>query len=198
MQHIILPVGALQANAYILYQEGREDALVVDPGAEPEAIREKLGGRTLAGILLTHGHADHIGAVAALRGPDTPVYIHRLDAPMLTDPALSLSKFVGVPGDQGVADVLLDAGPLEVAGIALEVLHTPGHTPGSVCYRCGDDLFTGDTLFQAGYGRTDFPGGDVRAIARSIRDLLALDEGIRVHPGHGAQTTIGAERRYGL
>lgn len=191
-------MGTLAANAYILFEPDREDALVIDPGADAEGIRAMLGGRRLAGILLTHGHTDHIGAVAALRGPDTPVYIHSLDAAMLTDPGLSLSTMTGDAASQGEADVLLDEGDITVAGIPLTVIHTPGHTPGSVCFRHGDDLFSGDTLFQQGYGRTDFPGGDVRQMALSLRRLLALDADIRVHPGHGASTSIGAERRYGL
>lgn len=198
MQFITLPVGALEANAHILFAPAGKDALVIDPGAEPDRIRAALDGRRLAGILLTHGHADHIGAVSALRGPDTPVYIHAMDAEMLTNPALSLSSMFGLPPSQGAADVLMEAGPITIAGLSLEVIHTPGHTPGGACFRCGDDLFTGDTLFKQGYGRTDFPGGDVRQLARSIRDLLALDAHVRVHPGHGDSTTIGAERRYGL
>ena len=198
MEFITLPVGDLRANAYILYQPERDDALVIDAGAEPEKILAALDGRRLAGILLTHGHMDHIGAVKALRGPDTPVYIHREDGPMLVNPALSLAHMGGVEPSQGEADVLLEAGAIEVAGVPIEVIHTPGHTPGGVCYRCGDELFTGDTLFRRGYGRTDFPGGDIHALARSLRSLLALDANLRVHPGHGESTTIGEERRYGL
>lgn len=192
-----VPVGSLQANAYILYQPGRNDALVIDPGGAPETILEALDGKTLSGILLTHGHFDHIGAVSALRGPDTPVYIHGLDAPMLRDPALSYAaEGGGEVLDHGAADVLLSGGDtVQAAGITLAVLHTPGHTPGSVCFQCGDDLFSGDTLFREGYGRMDLAGGSMEAMVQSLRQLLSLDAGLRVHPGHGASTSIGEERR---
>lgn len=198
MQYTVLPVGSLRANAYILYMPEREDALVIDPGAQPEAILKALDGRRLAAIVLTHGHMDHIGAVSALRGPDTPVYIHEADARMLVDPSLSLAAMGGISPSQGEADVLLREGEVTIAGVPLEVIHTPGHTPGSICLRCGEELFTGDTLFLRGYGRTDFPGGDARQMALSLRRLLALDGRLRVHPGHGEATTIAAERRYGL
>ena len=199
MEFRCVPVGEMQANAYVVFQPERPDALVIDPGAEPEAIRLALEGRRLAAIVLTHGHVDHIGAVASLRGPDVPVAIHAADAAMLTHPNLSLSVMFGGAPSQGEADLRLAAGDLLLAGVPFSVLHTPGHTPGGICLRCGDDLFTGDTLFCRGYGRTDLPGGDEQALMRSLRRLLALEEGVRVHPGHGPSTTIGRERRvYGL
>ncbi|GHU82368.1 MBL fold metallo-hydrolase [Clostridia bacterium] len=196
MEFFVRPVGDAQANAYIVFDPAREDALVIDPGAEPELLRMALGARALAGILLTHGHGDHIGAVAALRGPQTPVYIHEADAPMLTNPNLSLSVMLGGKPSQGEPDFCFTEGELTVAGVTFTVLHTPGHTPGSVCFGCGDALFTGDTLFQAAVGRTDLPGGDTRALGRSIRRLMRLPPETRVFPGHGASTTIGAEGRY--
>lgn len=196
MECIVQPVGEMQANAYIVYQPGTGDAVVIDPGAEPDLIHIALDGRRAAAIMLTHGHVDHIGAVAALRGPQTPVYIHKKDAQMLTNPNLSLAAMVGAMGNQGDADAMLEEGPLMLAGLPFEVLHTPGHTPGSVCLRIGDTLFTGDTLFRAGVGRTDFPGGDDAALARSIDRLMRLDADTRVYPGHGRATTIGDERRY--
>lgn len=188
-------VGPLAANAYVVYEAGRDDAFAIDPGAEPDTIRAMLDGRTLSGIVLTHGHADHIGAVRALRGPDTPVYIHSLDAAYPTDPALSLATMVGTQSSQGAPDVLLEAGVTEIAGVALEILHTPGHTPGSISLRCGDDLFSGDTLFCRGFGRVDLPGGSMEDMRRSLRALLSLPGNLRVHPGHGPSTTIEAERR---
>ncbi len=194
MQYIALPVGGMQANAYILFEPERDDALVIDPGAEAEAIRIALGGRQLAGILLTHGHVDHIGAVSALRGEDAPVYIHEADAAMLTNPNLSLAAMVGERSGQGEPDFCVEEGELTVAGVTLEALHTPGHTRGSLCFRCGDAIFTGDTLFRAGVGRTDFPGGDWHTLRSSLDRLLALPDGLAVLPGHGPATTIGDER----
>lgn len=197
MEFIIQPVGEMQANCYILYEPEREDALAIDPGAEPELIRLALDGRRLAGILLTHGHQDHIGAVRALRSAEAPVYIHLGDAPMLENPNLSLAVMVGGPQSQGAPDYILEEGGITLAGISVDVLHTPGHTPGSVCFLAGGALFSGDTLFASGgVGRTDFPGGDGRALSASIEKLMRLDESLRVYPGHGDETTIRAERRY--
>lgn len=193
MQYTVKPVGTLQANAYVLYQPERDDALVIDPGAEPEIIHAMLDGRRLSGIVLTHGHFDHIGAVSSLRSADAPVYIHRADADMLTRPDLNLAYLMQQTSDCGAADVLLEEGDITISGIRFQVLHTPGHTPGSICLRCGMDLFTGDTLFCRGYGRTDLPGGNAQQIRQSIRRLLSLDPGLRVHPGHGPSTTISAE-----
>ncbi len=196
MEFITLPVGEMQANAYILYEPDRNDALVIDPGAEPEAIRLALRGRELSAILLTHGHVDHIGAVGALRSEDAPVYIHEADAAMLVSPNLSLAAMVGGEDSQGDADFCLEEGEITLAGVTLSVLHTPGHTRGSVCFRCEDSLFSGDTLFQAGIGRTDFPGGDDRQMAASLDRLMELPPQTQIYPGHGDATTIGAERRY--
>lgn len=196
MQISRICVGELETNCYIVFSEDRKNALVIDPGAEKEAVRMALDGAQLRGILLTHGHADHIGAVAALREGGGPVAVHREDAAYLTSPALNLSRMIPVPAQPGEADVLLEEGETEFAGFTFEVLHTPGHTPGSSCFRFGDDLISGDTLFAMGYGRTDFPGGDPRALLKSLQRLTKLPGELRVWPGHGGETTIAQERRY--
>ena len=190
-----IAVGELQANCYVLFDPQRSDAVVIDPGAEEPAIRMALSGRSIAAILLTHGHYDHIGAVAALRADGAPVYIHAGDAPMLTNPLYSLAAMFSGKDSQGEADALLKDGQrLSLAGLDIGVLHTPGHTKGSCCFLVEDTLFSGDTLFRFGYGRTDLPGGDEGALFDSLKRLFALDAAVSVQPGHGAPTTIGAER----
>lgn len=196
MEFVVRPVGQLRANAYVLFQPEREDALVIDPGGEPEVIKAAAGGRRLAGIVLTHGHFDHMDAVSALRGPDVPVYIHEKDAGMLTDPERSYARGNGGVENHGAPDVLLKDGErLEIAGVPLDVIHTPGHTPGSICLLNGEDLFSGDTLFREAYGRLDLAGGSLEAMRKSLQRLFALDGSLKVHPGHGDSTTIAEERR---
>lgn len=194
MQYKRIPVGHMQENAYVVYDENRDDCFVIDPGAEPEGILLELAGRRLAAILLTHGHYDHIGAVKALRGEDVPVFIHAEDAEMLTNKNLSLSVMFGGEDSQGEPDFCIEPGEMELCGVPIEVLHTKGHTQGSCCFRMGNVLFSGDTLFRRGIGRTDLPGGDGQALRKSLDALMELPDDIIVCPGHGGETTIGEER----
>ena len=182
---LTIPVGQLATQCYLVSLPDRDDCIVIDPGAEPERIRAALQKKRLAAILLTHGHFDHIGAVSALMDADTPLYIHALDAPMLADPKLNLCRMIGQTITAPPANHLLQEGDLvQAAGITLTVLHTPGHTPGSVCYRAGDVLFTGDTLFHLGCGRTDFPGGSEADMRRSLARLTPLARECTIYPGH--------------
>ena len=185
-QHILpLTVGELATRCYVLWLEGRDDCLVIDPGAEAETIRRACGGKRIAAILLTHGHFDHIGAVEALMEEDTLLAIHRLDAPLLSDPQANVSWMLGRSVTAPTPTRLLDEGDaVEAAGMTLQVLHTPGHTPGGVCYKLGENLFTGDTMFDRGYGRTDLPGGDEAALLRSLRRLTPLRRTCRIFAGH--------------
>ena len=184
----ILPVavGALATRCYVLWLDGRDDCLLIDPGAEAERIRAACGGKHIAAILLTHGHFDHIGGVEGLMGPDTDLVIHRLDAPMLKNPETNVCWMIGETITAPEATVLVrDGDVISFAGIDFTVLHTPGHTPGGACYQAEDALFTGDTMFHAGYGRTDLPGGSDAELGRSLHRLYPLARKYTVYPGHG-------------
>ncbi len=195
-----LTVGPLETNGYIL--EHKAVAVVVDPGAEPERFLELVAKRNLRveAILLTHGHADHIGAVGKLRSqwPNALVVCHPLDAPMLTSPELNLSLFMGQQLDVGTPDQLVEGGEeLNFGPIRLEVRSVPGHTSGHIVFiERSLGVFAGDTLFAGGIGRWDFPGGDGDLLLASIREqLLSLPDETTLYPGHGPVTTVGREKR---
>lgn len=196
MQIETIIVGPLEVNCYILACSATGKAVVVDPGAEAEKITGRIKKRHLKieCIINTHGHIDHIGANAAL---GAPVYIHRLDADFLTLPELNLSGMLGAPLAFPAASLLLeDKQRLRIGDMELEVIHTPGHTPGGICLKTAGICFTGDTLFARGIGRTDLPYASEKAILDSIRGrLMSLDDRVVIYPGHGAPSTIGAERR---
>lgn len=191
--------------SYIVRRADREDALVVDPGFEPERIVEALkrSGRRVAAILNTHGHVDHIAGNRALKSyaPDAPIVTGRREAHLLVDPEANLSAAFGLPITSPPADQLLNDGQrIELAGIDYLVLEIPGHSPGSIVLIA--DQFTprfalvGDVLFAGSVGRTDFPGGSAETLIRGIRaHLFAQPDDTRVLPGHGPTTTVGRERR---
>jgi hydroxyacylglutathione hydrolase len=192
-------------NTYVVWLEGRDDCLVVDPGMEPELIDSCLTSNNLrvAAVLNTHGHADHIAGNKAMKRawPDAPLIVGELDAEMLTDAVLNLSAPFGMPLTSPPADrVVKDGEVLTLAGIEMEVRHVPGHSPGHVVFVVRGlspvAVLGGDVLFRGSIGRFDFPGGDGEALLEGIRTkLFTLPDDTVVYPGHGPATTTGREKR---
>jgi glyoxylase-like metal-dependent hydrolase (beta-lactamase superfamily II) len=200
--HEILPVGMLGCNCSIIGDENSREAVVIDPGDDIDQILAILRKHDLKvqTIAITHAHIDHIGGAAKLRAATgAPVYMHRDDKP-LSDHLDMQAAWLGIepPEDPGIDTPLEEGDAIRAGAIEAKVLHTPGHTPGSISLFLPAEakLIAGDTLFRGNIGRTDLPGGDSAAIAKSIRGkLYALPEETLVIPGHGDATTIGAEKR---
>lgn len=194
-------VGPVQENCFLLRRAGADRALLVDPGDEAERLQAAIAelGVTVEAILLTHTHFDHVGAVAAMaRSTGAPVYCPELEREVLAN----INDYMRIPGfgpfeDYEADETVAGGETLDLAGLSIDVVFTPGHSPGHVTYVVPDEgvMFSGDVLFQQSVGRTDLPGGDWPTLARSIATLLdAYPDETRVHPGHMGITTLGAER----
>lgn len=193
MKVSMMQVGPIGTNCYILEDETAKKAAVIDPGDEADRILAELRGldAQVEYILLTHGHYDHIGAVAQLHEalPGTKVYLHKADS--------RGTGFHVVPLADQVADLKYysDGDTLTLGSLTIHVIHTPGHTPGGVTLRVEDALFTGDTLFAGSMGRSDFPGGNTQQLFASLKKLAQLEGDFQVLPGHDRATTLDRERR---
>ncbi|WP_088831696.1 MBL fold metallo-hydrolase [Paenibacillus tyrfis] len=196
------PLGPLQTNAYLVSLPGENRGFVIDPGMDPQPLLKRIEGMEIEAIVLTHAHFDHIGGVDAVRRlKGCPVYLHDAEADWLTNPKRNGSVMwpeLGGPITTDPAEYALDdRQKLKLLGLVFQVMHTPGHSPGSVSLLYGNHLFGGDVLFRLSVGRTDLPGGDQQELLDSIHDkLFKLPDETIVYPGHGSRTTIGYEREH--
>lgn len=196
-------VGEVMTNCYFIVNEKTMETLIVDPGAQADLLIDRIRSEKLTpvAVLLTHGHFDHVGAVQAIKEEfQIPVYAHEAEKQTLEDPQMNLTGLWSRHPRKFSADIYVrDGQVLELAGFTIRVLLTPGHTPGGCCYYFEGNkvLASGDSLFCGSIGRTDFPGGSMSSLVRSVKKkLLELPGDTEVLPGHERRTTIGYERQY--
>lgn len=195
-------VGVLQCNCYVVGDPETKEAIVIDPGDDADAIAEDIAakGLTVTAIVATHAHFDHVLAAERLRAlTGAPFHLHDDDRPLLDWLQESGRLFLGVElsGPPEVDTSVAEGDRLTAGGVELEVLHTPGHSPGSISLVADSAVFSGDTLFAGSVGRTDLPGGDTDALVSAVRNkLFKLPEELPVYPGHGPATTLAEEHRF--
>lgn len=191
-----ITLGELGNNCYLITDQASGLSALVDCTDDSKEMRDFIGSAKLEYILLTHGHFDHIGGVAAVsRDYGAKVVISAEDASMLSSGKASLSAFFGIKQDKITPDLTVSEGSSLMLGeTQIKVLATPGHTKGGVCYLLKDSIFTGDTLFFCSCGRTDFPGGSSKEIMHSLKRLATLEDSLKVYPGHDRTSTIAFEK----
>ena len=195
-------LGALQTNSYLILNEDTKEVLIVDPATCPDYMLShvKSNGYVPKGILLTHGHFDHVmGIEGWVEAYDIPVYLHEDEKEILAIPNLNLSVMMGKYYSYDKVQTLKDGEILELAGFSFQVIHTPGHTKGGCCYYEKDEevLISGDTLFHTSVGRSDFPTGSMSTLIKSIKEkLFVLPDMVMVYPGHNSLTCIADEKKY--
>ena len=184
-----LALGAYQTNCYLVWDETSDTCVVIDPGYEPETVLNEVNrlGKTIEAVLLTHGHFDHVGGVRTIAA-ETDCAVYLCDADLSMPPQMTAGSlyYTHIYGEGDFVDA---------AGLSFKVLHTPGHTPGSVCLMCENVIFSGDTLFWGSCGRTDLPGGSWSTIRLSLKRLADLPGDYKVYPGHGDATMLSFERK---
>ncbi len=196
-------LGSMQTNCYFIIDEITKSCMIVDPADDIDVIIKKLSDKELTceGIILTHGHFDHMLALEALRDrTNAKLYVHEADNELLLDPEKSLMSFyTGSKTPCRSADVLLkDGDTIDFHGNIIKVMHTPGHTKGSCCYLIGEHMICGDTLFRGSIGRYDFYGGDYDTILSSLEKIKAFETDYRIYPGHGPSSHLSYEKEYNL
>ena len=189
MNILTIQGGSLYTNCYMVWGEDSDTCVLIDPGFQAEGILEQVRAKrkTVEAVLLTHGHFDHVGGVKAIAAETgCKVYLHEDDLTLPSQLTLGTIPYT---------DTYEEGDEITLAGVTFRVIHTPGHTPGSVCLLCEDALFAGDTLFAMSCGRTDLPGGNFRAMADSLYRLATLEEDYKVYPGHGEATVLSYEKK---
>lgn len=194
-------VGPFEVNCYLYWDEATSDGVIIDPGLDESVIIHEIdkSGMAPRAILLTHGHGDHIAAVEPVKEHfELPLYVGKGDEELLRNPSANVSELIGQPIVAPSPDhIVEDEQTIAIGSLRFSIIATPGHTPGGVCYldEKANLVFTGDSLFWGSIGRTDLPGGSLNTLLDSIKSkLLKLPDNITCYPGHGPQTTIGAEK----
>lgn len=199
MNYQLVIVGPLETNCYVVFCPDTKECAIIDPGAEAERIVSVINSLALKPVMIlnTHGHVDHTGANVEIKERyNIPILLHEADLPLLEESIqLEFGLMLGAKPTPNPDRLLTDQDEIKIGNFSLKVIHTPGHTPGSVCFYTEGTLFSGDTLFCGGVGRTDLPGGSWKELARSLKTkIMTLPDTTVVLPGHGPKTTIGDER----